>query len=644
MKTLFRRTLLCAALAALSAPVFAQSAPPSPFTQTIFFGDSLTDGGFFRPLLPASAQGVTGQFTTNPGFVWSQYLADYFHSNAEVAWTATGAPPPGPYTNAANGNNWAVGGARVSVDDFQTNPLLPLGYTPSLTSQYAAYLAAGNTVDPNALYTVWGGANDIFYAAGVYQATYAGVLMGGGTTGDAEAAAQAAAQPIIGAAVTDQIGLIGAMTQAGAQYVLVPTVPDIGLTPSFAGGAEALGSGLSGGYNDALFGGLATAGLHVIPVDTYSLLNEVVADPSAFGLTNVTGTACLTPTSLICNPSSTVPGGVDTYLFADGVHPTSGAHKALADLAISMIDGPRMIQVLPHSAATVGRSRAVMVDGAVAGMALAQGDGMQWWANVRGDQQRFNDGAGFDGPGVTGSFGIGWRNGNLSYGAFAGYGRQRIDFGYQRGDFRQTDASIGGFVGWNGEHLWATGQLSWSKLNFDVERQVNLGSAMRIHRGSPDGDNLSIGGSAGWNFTHNRWQHGPVVSLLSQNISVDGYAEDSMQSSALAFPDQDGDSLLGSIGWQASYKINDHLKPFARVTWDREFEDAPAQAWAQSRSLTGSLPYAVPGLQWDDSYATVSWGVRGQLFGLDFVTGTSMTVGQQDGRNIGMYLMLEGSF
>ena len=85
MKATLRRTLLTAAIALAAAPAFAGPAD-SPFTQTIFFGDSLTDGGFFRSLLPPSVQNVTGQFTTNPGYVWSQYLADYYDSNADVAW------------------------------------------------------------------------------------------------------------------------------------------------------------------------------------------------------------------------------------------------------------------------------------------------------------------------------------------------------------------------------------------------------------------------------------------------------------------------------------------------------------------------------------------------------------------------------
>ncbi|QNN45797.1 autotransporter domain-containing protein [Thermomonas brevis] len=639
MKTLFRRTLLSAALAVVAMPALAQTAPSSPFTSTVFFGDSLTDGGYFRPLLTQMLGpngSIIGQFTTNPGYVWSQHLASYYGGNAAPAWTGNTTATP----TAGSGDNWAVGGARTG-----TTTVGGLGLTPSLTAQYQAYLGAGNTVDPGALYTVWGGANDLFYATGVFQAT----LGGGGSMQQAQAAAQA----VVGQAVTAQAGMIGALNAAGAQYILVPNVPDLGMTPSYisqGAAAQALGTSLTTAYNDALFGGLATANVSVIPLDTFHFLHEVVDNPSAFGLTNVTGQACLPQpapagdSSLFCTALSSVPGSASSYLFADGVHPTTAAHEALADFAISVIDGPRMISLLPRSATTTGRARAAMVDGAAAGIASAEGDGMHWWADLRGQQQRFVKSTGFDGIGGTGSFGIGWRSGNLMYGAFAGYGRQDVDFGYRRGDFRQTDSSVGGFVGWTGDGLWANGQLSWTKLGYKVDRQVVLGQASRTHNGSPDGDNFSAGASVGWNFSHGAWQHGPVLSLLAQKISVDGYAENSTQSTALAYPKQDVDSLIGSAGWQVSYAMSEHLRPYMRLTWDREFEDAPAQAWAQSLSMPGTLPYAVPGVAFDDSYGTVGLGVRTKLLGLDVTAGANVTVEQMGGSDTSVFVTFGGAF
>ena len=169
MKTKLIRSVLAAALACAAVPAFAQNAN-SPFSQTVFFGDSLTDAGYFRPLLPASVRPVTGQFTTNPGFVWSQYLAEYYGTSAY----ANG--------NGQVGTNYAAGGARVG-----TNTTGALGPIPSLAPQVTTYLAStGGRADPNALYTVWGGANDLFAI----------------TSGGADPTTT------IGGAVTAQVGII----------------------------------------------------------------------------------------------------------------------------------------------------------------------------------------------------------------------------------------------------------------------------------------------------------------------------------------------------------------------------------------------------------------------------------------------------
>ncbi len=610
------RHLLAAALALAAVPAFAQG---SPYSKTIFFGDSLTDSGFFRPVLvqvvgPSGA--LLGRFTTNPGLVWSEHLADYYGTDAT------------PNGNGQTGDNYAAGGARNGVDVNGG-----LGPIPSLATQMTRYLAAnGGKADPNALYTVWGGANDLF----------------------AVAANPSQAQAIIGGAVTAQVGIVGTLKAAGAQYILVPTIPDIGLTPSSrAGGPAGMGQGtaLATAYNNALFGALASQGLHVIPVDTFHFLQEVSANPSLYGLSNVTSAACgMQPapagdSSLFCNPNSYVdPNAANSYLFADGVHPTAAAHKIISQLAIAMLEGPRQIAVLPHSAATTGRARADVVGAHIAGP--SDSDGARWWSNLRGDFQRYGSGDQYDGviPAVTG--GIDWTRGNLVFGAFGGYGRGRIDFGLRGGKFTQSEATLGGFAGWYGEGGgWANAQLSYSQLGFDVDRTIQLGQATRRHSGSPDGKNITGAINAGWNFSSGALQHGPVLGVVSQRIDVDGYREsDPTLSTSLACRDQGFDSLIGSIGWQASYTINDHLVPYARFTRDREFENADKQVFASAQSLPGSLEYAVPGLVYDRDYSTITIGARTTMFGLEANVGGSATLHQGGGHNATVFATVGSRF
>lgn len=605
------RTMLAAALALAAVPALAQE----PYSQTVFFGDSLTDAGYFRPLLPPEVQPVTGQFTTNPGLVWSQYLADFY---------GTSAAPNG---NGQSGPNYAAGGARVGVDVNGA-----LGPVPSLTTQMTNYLAAnGGSADPDALFTVWGGANDLFLAAA--------------TPDPAEQ------QAIVGGAVAAQVGIVGTLQAAGARYVLVPTVPDLGLTPSFraqGAAAQAGGTALATAYNNALFGTLAANGLSVIPVDTFTMLREVAANPALYGFGNITGTACqpqITAQSLTCNPTSYVsPDAPDTYLFADGVHPTSRAHGIVADLAVSALEGPRQIAVLPHSAAMTGRARAERV-GAHLG-SKPEGDGMRWWGDLRGDFQRYGHGDHYDGVGPALTGGVDWIRGDFVFGGFAGYGVQGNDWGLRRGSWDQDEITLGGFAGWYGETGgWVNGQLSYTRIGFDVDRDVPLGPVTRTHTGSPDGSNLTAALQAGWEFGDGALRHGPVLGVVSQRIEVDGYAEsEPTLSTSLAYPDQEFDSLIGSAGWQAAYAINDHLRPYARLTWDREFEDPAEQAFARAQSIPGSLPYAVPGVGYDDTYGTLTIGARTVLFGLDANLGTSVTLGQDGGDNSTVFATFGGSF
>jgi outer membrane lipase/esterase len=599
------RSLLAAAVITVTAAAAAPAFAAGPYSQTVFFGDSLTDGGFFRPLLPASVRPVTGQFTTNPGLVWSQYLADFY---------GTGAAPSG---NGQTGTNYAAGGARVGI-----NSTGALGPIPSLATQVTNHLAAnGGRADSRALYTVWGGANDLF------AITNAG----------------APAATTIASAVTSEIGIVNQLQTAGAKYILVATVPDLGLTPAFralGATAQAQGTALTTSYNTSLFNGLATAGLRVIPLDTFNLIREITANASAYGFSNITGTACqpqITANSLTCNPTSYVtPNAPNTHLFADGVHPTSRAHQILSQYAISVLEAPRQIAVLPHATAVVGRARADRVSSHLAGK--PEGDGRRWWADARADFQRYGGGDHYDGVGPTLTGGIDWTSGNLVYGGFVGFGHNAYDFGLRGGDFDQTEATLGGFAGWYGDKVWVNGQLSYTFASYDVNRDIVLGPVTRTHSGSPDGKNLSFGVNAGYNLGSEALTHGPVASVLMQRIDVDGYAEDQPTlSTSLAYPDQSFDSMITSLGWQASYEINDHLAPYARMTWDKEHEDAAAEAFARSQSIAGSLPFAVPGQSFDDSYLTLQMGARTELFGMDANIGANVTTMQGGGNDATLF-------
>jgi outer membrane lipase/esterase len=601
-------SLMAVALALAAAPAMAQQ---SPYSRTVFIGDSLTDAGYFRPLLPASVQAVTGQFTTNPGWTYAQYVANYYGTNGAA------------HGNGQGGDNYAIGGARVGVDSSQVlaagTPAIPVY---SLKTQTAQYLAAnGGKADANALYTVFGGANDLF-------AIQAGAPLVSTLTN----------------AVTDQVGIVATLKGAGAQYVVVPTIPDVGLTPGArAGGAAgmAAGTALAKAYNDALFAGLKAAGLQVIPVDTFHVLQEIVANPGQYGFVNVTNPACTTASSLTCNPTSyATPTAANTYVFADGVHPTTATHEMLGQYTVSILEAPRNQQILTHSAQTVGRSRADQVSWHLGGRPA---DGLSWWGNLRGDMQRYAHADLYDGMAPAGLFGVDWARDGMVLGGFAGYGRMDADFGKNKGDFTQSDTSLGLFAGWYGERAWVNAQLSYSWLDYDVTRKLQLGPATRIHEGSPEGSNLTAALNAGYEFgTEGGFRHGPVAAVIWQKVKLDGYTESNPSATALGYANQDADSTVGRLGWQARFD-GGSVKPYVQVTYDHEFEDSKqASAWLQSMPEVGM--YKVPGLEFDKDYATAVLGARVSLWGLNSNVGISTTTLQKRARDATLFASFSGSF
>ncbi|MCV5604326.1 hypothetical protein OFN09_30280, partial [Escherichia coli] len=75
-----------------------------------------------------------------------------------------------------------------------------------------------------------------------------------------------------------------ALQQAGARYIMVWLLPDIGKTPALSGSPLASAtSALSAGFNQQLVSRLAQINAQIIPLNVPLLINEVLAEPARFG-------------------------------------------------------------------------------------------------------------------------------------------------------------------------------------------------------------------------------------------------------------------------------------------------------------------------------------------------------------------------
>jgi phospholipase/lecithinase/hemolysin len=81
--------------------------------------------------------------------------------------------------------------------------------------------------------------------------------------------------------------------------------------------------------------------------DTFGLFNRILAEPAAYGLTNVSNRCVVNLVQVpACNP--------DQWFFWDGTHPTSKGHSLIAREMFQQVPGPLP---LAAAAATFGWSR-----------------------------------------------------------------------------------------------------------------------------------------------------------------------------------------------------------------------------------------------------------------------------------------------
>ena len=257
--------VLRAVLAAVGLAMSPALAADAAFERIVVFGDSLSDTG------------NAGRFSN--GSVWVERLAERF---------ALALRP-----SDVGGDNFAVGGARL---DPRLGPR-------NLRAQADAFLGTRRSKG-RTLYIVWGGGNDLLAAVG---------------TADG---------PVrVDRAVASLKSIVADLVAHGATDILVPNLPDIGMTPAIrARGSQAVAEAgwLADRFNGALDRALADIGrepdVRLHRLDVRAMAERARADPADVGFVDVT-TPCVDLDSC------------EGHLFWDQVHPTARAHAHLAEAA-----------------------------------------------------------------------------------------------------------------------------------------------------------------------------------------------------------------------------------------------------------------------------------------------------------------------
>lgn len=293
-------------LSALVVSAVVASAAQAAVSNLLVFGDSLSDVGNIALATGGAVPGpayFNGRFSNGP--IWVDQLA----SNLGVPVTTPSFVP--------GGNNFALGGSRVN------DPAIFQGQAvPSFAAVTQGFLTATPSVSADTLVTIWIGSNDFLNAAE--------------TTPNPVAMANTVAS------------FMQQMVSKGARQFALFNLAPIGNTPAIAAGGPFVTAAINAGvqqYNTLLAG--VAANIDALPavqvnyIDTYSLFQNLISNPTANGLTNITTPAL-----------GQVGINADTYLWWDTVHPTRVGHAALG-LAVSQAI-PEPTAALPMVAALGG--------------------------------------------------------------------------------------------------------------------------------------------------------------------------------------------------------------------------------------------------------------------------------------------------
>ena len=324
--------------------------PQRSFDRIVVFGDSLSDPGNAFALnggqtvaapdygmAGVDGNGIPEVITLIPdapyksrrfsdGRTWIEDLAARIGRASDARPAAAGAAFG---EDEGRASNYAVGGATAAdLSAFG-------GSRFHLAVQVNLFLGdVRNHAPSDALYIIAIGGNDI-------------------------RAASALGPSVIASALTSVARNIQGLYGAGARKFLVWNAPDLGRTPAVqrldkfvcALSSQAPGcvigpaTAASAAYNfgvggnpglDQILAGLAATlpGITIVQFDTFHALATIQGDPKRFGLRDAT-TACIEPNVPQFGFPSSPPfrcAQPDTHLFWDGIHPTRGGHRVIAEL------------------------------------------------------------------------------------------------------------------------------------------------------------------------------------------------------------------------------------------------------------------------------------------------------------------------
>lgn len=525
------------------------------FSGQYTFGDSLSDSGNLyaltgRQLPPAPY--FNGRFSNGP--VFTELLGNPIRAAAPLSTRGTNL-------------NFAVGGSNVG---------LPNGL-PTVDDQISIYRVQGFAPQPQDLFTIQGGANDLLSYIPLAAANPVSFEQVSFTTGR-----------ILGLD-TELLALLGAKT------IVVGGMPNLGATPRYARGSAALAQQATR-VSNAFNGGLLTevkriaaryTDVSIVYFDMYAIMDRVVADYQALGFSNVSS-FYLAPTA-----QGGGAGDPNNYVFFDDIHPTARTHALLAAIVIEQLNPEMPLGFagnLGSAALALQTLTAAAVEDRTAQLAFSPRAAQRTDVYARfdyGDGSRARDGwrSSFDYQGYVFSAGGDARLSETTFvgGAF-GTGRMEVDVRRGGGDFTMEDTGGRIYGVWRGGPVSFIADGGYGFLRAkDIRRATSFGGLQA--RGKTTGNRWGAGVKIAWQLPWQQVNVRPWFGLRTERVTLDGYTERDVPALSMVFDEQDARSSTGQLGVDSSWsrRFNGKiLRLDGRAVWHGELGN-------KERALVGKL-------------------------------------------------------
>ncbi|STX50657.1 lysophospholipase A [Legionella busanensis] len=288
--------------------LFSTLVNANELNNVVVFGDSLSDNGnlyeYMRHRIPQSPPYYEGRFTNGP--VWIEQLTNFYFPNQVKSHLY----------------DYAFGGAAISDNAADDDILF------TLNREIKTYLLShDNKASEQSLFIIWIGGNN-YLALPENEEEANAIVVNGIANG------------------TEQL------VKAGAKHILILTLPDLGRGPAARQlKAEEKLTRLSKHHNELLKVALQKLrvkypNVQFLYFETEGTVNRLLESPEEYGFTNTIDTCydvlvddiSKSSTLLMAAKSAKIDETCEGYLFFDPVHPTTLAHRLIAEDVRAMLD------------------------------------------------------------------------------------------------------------------------------------------------------------------------------------------------------------------------------------------------------------------------------------------------------------------